>query len=209
MPDLRAQALRILFLLPAVVVGFTLHELCHAGAAVLLGDDTPRKRKRFSLNPLRHLDPIGLVMVLAFGFGWAKPVEYNPSNLKRPAEHSVLIVMAGPLANLVLALLSALALSLLRGAPPWAIELIVNMASLNASLFVFNLVPLPPLDGSHLVFWAIPERFQKARLAFLRYGYWVLAGVLLVSAFANLDPFMIGTMSRALLRFLLGLFGLA
>jgi Zn-dependent protease len=208
------QIVGILYLLPAILIGFTAHEFAHAFLAVRFGDDTPKLMGRFTLNPLKHVDPIGLLLVILFGYGWAKPVRYNPANLRKPIEHSVLIALAGPFSNLLLALafLLPLRLSLLSSLPVLA-RILYNMVHFNLMLFVFNLLPIPPLDGSHLVFWAIPERFQRARAAYLRYGYWALAAVLLVQAALAQSPLAvdilpIGTIIGNLERLLLSLFGI-
>jgi Zn-dependent protease len=210
MGELGTRAIGYLYLLPAVILAFSGHELAHAAVAVLLGDDTPKKLGRLTLNPLKHLDPFGLLMVLLFGFGWARPVEYNPANLKRPAEGSVLIAVAGPFANLVLCVLSVGILALARASGTgWLASFAEKSASVNAGLFIFNLMPIPPLDGSHLLFWAIPERFQRARQLFLFYGRFALLALVLVSALANVDPLLVGTMANSLLKALTRLFRLA
>lgn len=207
MGDIKSQLMGILYLLPAVVVGFTVHEFAHAFCAVRFGDDTPKIAGRFTLNPLKHVDPIGLAMVLLFGYGWAKPVRYDPAKLRKPIEHSVLISLAGPASNLLLAVLAMIPLkfALPAGIPALTIML-DKMVVLNLMLFIFNLVPLPPLDGSHLVYWAIPERFEGLRRAFLRYGYWALAGILLLQAFLDVDVLPIGRMIESLYRILARLF---
>ncbi len=209
MDDFAATLVEKAYLLPAIVLGFTVHELCHAAIAVALGDDTPKRLGRLTLNPLRHVDPFGLIMVLVFGFGWARPVMYNPANLKRRAEYSVLIALAGPFSNLLLSFLCLLGMKALSSGPEWARTLVLNGAAVNASLFVFNLIPIPPLDGSHLLFWAIPDRFQRFREAFLKYGQFLLLILILASSMADVDPLMIGTMSGSLLRGMARLIGLA
>jgi Zn-dependent protease len=210
MGDFGARAIEYLYLVPAIIFGFSAHELAHAAVAVLLGDDTPRKLGRLTLNPLKHLDPFGLLMVILFRFGWARPVEYNPANLKRPAEYSVLIAVAGPFANLILCVLSVGLLALVKGSgPAWLASIAEKSASVNAGLFIFNLMPIPPLDGSHLLFWAIPERFQRARQLFLFYGRFALVALVLVSAIADVDPLLVGTMSNALLGALARFFRIA
>jgi Zn-dependent protease len=210
MPELKQEILQILYLLPAVVLGFSVHEFAHAFCAVALGDDTPKLAGRFTLNPFKHIDLIGLAMVLLFGFGWAKPVSYNPQKLKKPIEHSVIIAMAGPVANLVFAVLCmgmyALAAAFLPAG--WLLIILSKMVSINVMLFIFNLVPLPPLDGSHILFWAIPERFQALRQGYLRYGYWALTGIILAQALLNVEILPVGTMIASLTRLLARLFGL-
>lgn len=178
-----------LYALPALLIGFTVHECAHAATAVALGDDTPKLAGRYTLNPLRHIDPVGAIMALVFGFGWARPVVYNPSKLRKPVEHSVLISLAGPFANLVTAFacMAALKLADVAGAPAFLIELLVVCVQLNAMLFIFNLIPLPPLDGSQLVYWAIPEGRQGLRQAYFKYGYLALMAIVLLGYAAKVD----------------------
>ncbi len=210
MNALQSELMEMLYLLPAVIIGFSVHEYAHALFAVRLGDETPRIAGRFTLNPLKHLDPIGLAMVLLFGFGWARPVSYNPANLKKPIEHSVLIALAGPFSNLLLAILCAglYKVASLYQPPAPLLIILSKMVSLNAMLFVFNLFPFPPLDGSHLVFWAIPERYQALRLGYLKYGYWLLAGLILAQAFLKVDLLPVGALVRSLIALLSKLFNI-
>lgn len=200
---LRSELLAILVSLPAIALGFTVHEAAHAWTAVKLGDPTPKLRGRFTLNPLRHLDPVGIMMILVFRFGWARPVEYNPANLKKPVEHSLLICAAGPLANLLTAaLFLVLLLPLTRFAFPFreaVLMVVYQMVWINTSLFLFNLLPLPPLDGSHFLFWAIPTRFQALREGYLKYGYFLLLGIILLQAFTRIQLLPIAAMTDSLI----------
>lgn len=160
-----------LYALPGLVVGFTLHELAHATVAVRLGDDTPRFDGRMTLDPLEHIDPLGLALLLGVGFGFAKPVRFNALRIRSPAQQA-LVAAAGPLTNLGLALLFGIALRLFVNGDPaailpngdlfWAdsdtylgrgglhfiVALVLFQAVwINALLFIFNLIPIPPLDG--------------------------------------------------------------
>ncbi|MHB8509542.1 MAG: site-2 protease family protein [Candidatus Dormibacteria bacterium] len=155
-----------LFLLPALVLGFVLHEMAHAYVAVAQGDDTPRYDGRLSPDPRHHLEPIGLLMVLIIGFGYAKPVRINPSRM-RGEFSQLLVALAGPLTNLVIAAAVSVPLRFITagdplgalftpcdlGAGPAAILHIelLYIYSLNLLLFIFNLLPIPPLDGFQLV----------------------------------------------------------
>ena len=162
--------LRLLFFVPALLIGFTLHEFAHAAVAVRQGDPTPRNQGRLSLNPRRHLHPLGTVMVLLAGVGFAKPVMVNPRNFKH--ERSALLVsLAGPAANLVVAIVASVAIKLVASAtafqpgfPNYLTACTLNAAplevlktelyfiyTLNLFLMVFNLLPVPPLDGFELV----------------------------------------------------------
>ena len=148
------QLLNIVYALPAVFVAFTIHEYAHARVADALGDPTPRMMGRITLDPLAHIDWIGLVLLLFAGFGWAKPVQINPSRFRNIRRDSVLVAIAGPLANLFLAILSGLVyviivrFSLRLGtAGAVAMKLIGPFITWNSMLFAFNVLPVPPLDG--------------------------------------------------------------
>ncbi|MHC6204769.1 site-2 protease family protein [Breznakiellaceae bacterium SP9] len=154
---------RIIYSLPATLIGLTLHECCHAWTACKLGDPTAREQGRISLNPLMHIDPLGLLFIVFAGFGWAKPVQFNPEALSHPRRDKALIAAAGPLANLVLGLLFILVLKVLLAWMPIEdtalkqriIILLFYSVYINFGLFVFNLLPIPPLDGSHIVFTSL------------------------------------------------------
>ena len=165
----------ILISLPGIILGLTLHEYCHAMAAFKLGDETAREMGRLSFNPLKHIDLIGFLFIIFAGFGWAKPVRFNPENLRRPRRDKAIIAAAGPLSNLVLALvfvalnwgwlyLHLHVINLGSGRFGAGISrayvyfffiffLVLQYgATINTGLFIFNLFPLPPLDGSHIAF---------------------------------------------------------
>ncbi len=156
-----------------VFVAFPVHELAHAATAVALGDPTPRLQGRYTLNPLAHIDPIGAVLILFTGFGWAKPVQWNPRNVNVDVRLAVILVaLAGPVSNLLLATLS---LALLDSAPNSLISnFLFFFAQINVSLFVFNLVPVPPLDGSHVLFALLPDSTYQLQMTLQRYGFLLL-----------------------------------
>ena len=139
----------------AVVVAVTFHEFAHAWTADRLGDDTPALQGRVTLNPAAHLDPIGSILFLIFGFGWGRPVMYNPMRLKRRSDE-LLIALAGPASNLLLALLFNLATYFL-GRAGLPVELLGLAAYVNVMLAAFNILPIPPLDGSSIVAYFWPE----------------------------------------------------
>ena len=137
-----------LLLLPGLLVGLTIHEFAHAITAKWLGDSTAERMGRVSLNPLRHLSPLGTVALFILGFGWGKPVVVNIYNFKKPKLYYLLSSLAGPAANLVLC---AVALGILYLRPHWAIAFIcMSIFYINAILAVINLLPVPPLDGSKI-----------------------------------------------------------
>ena len=137
-----------LFLLPGLVVGLTIHEAAHAITAKWLGDRNPERMGRVSLNPFRHLSPLGTVALFVLGFGWGKPVVVNLYNFKRPKLYYFLSSIAGPISNLIL---SGLSLGILYLRPHWIVSFIcMSIFFINAILAVINLLPVPPLDGSKI-----------------------------------------------------------
>ncbi len=181
---------QLLVLLFSVVV----HEVSHGLMALELGDHTARLAGRLTLNPLKHIDPIGsvalpLLLSLIPGgvvFGWAKPVPYNPYNLKDPKKGGALIALAGPAANVVLALVFALAYR--AGGGFGAVEpLIASVIIINIALAIFNLIPIPPLDGSKILFWLLPRGTEAAQAFLERYGFIILL-VLIFSGLNFLFP---------------------
>ena len=187
------------WLATAAIIFFALpiHEFAHAFTAVRLGDPTPRLEGRYTLNPLVHIDPIGALMILMVGFGWARPVRWNPNNITVDVRlGSILVAIAGPLSNLVLAVLSMLLLrqlvdpgSLLGGLiggqentfATWSIQLLVFFANINVLLFVFNLLPIPPLDGSHVLFALLPAGARSAYYGLAQYGTLLLFAVIFLA----------------------------
>ncbi len=153
----------------AFVAALTFHEFCHGLAAKLQGDDTAERMGRLTLNPIPHIDPLGFVAVLLAGFGWARPVPYNPYNLRNQKWGPVLVAVAGPLANFALFLISGLtyrglmAAGVLVDGSPLAVFL-GAMMGVNVVLFAFNLIPLPPLDGSKFLLLALQSpKYARVR----------------------------------------------
>jgi Zn-dependent protease len=168
-----ATAAIILFALP-------FHEFAHAFTAVKLGDPTPRNEGRYTLNPFVHIDPIGAVLIFLVGFGWARPVRWNPRNIHIDLRlGSILVAIAGPLSNLLLAFLSLLLLRLSYGVLGGAGDQLLSFfAYINVLLFVFNLIPIPPLDGSHVLFALLPSSAQRAFYSIAQYGTLLLFAVI-------------------------------
>jgi Zn-dependent protease len=158
----------------ALIIAITIHEFSHALVADKLGDPTPRSLGRLSLNPLRHLDLIGTIMLFLVHFGWGKPVPIDPYNLKNPKRDEMLISIAGPASNLILAALLSL---IIRFIPlnDLAVFLIYTIIQLNVLLAVFNLIPIPPLDGSKIFLNLLPDNIStKWQEAFNQYGFIIL-----------------------------------
>lgn len=143
----------------ALIIAVTIHEFSHAFVADRLGDPTARLLNRVSLNPINHLDPIGTLMLLFFRFGWGKPVPFDPFNLRRPKRDSALISLAGPASNLILATLLSLILKLQFS--PLLSLFLIPIIIINVNLAVFNLLPIPPLDGSKILYGVLPMSWAE------------------------------------------------
>ncbi len=166
--------------LAAVLLCLTVHETCHGLAAYALGDPTARRAHRLSLNPLRHIDWFGLLMMFAAGFGWAKPVPVNPNYFKKPKQGMALTALAGPVSNFLLALLTLLAARIFCDVAAYSetnqriLDFLLMVAVLSIGLGLFNLVPIPPLDGSKVLFAVLPDRAYDQLMRYERYGMLVL-----------------------------------
>ena len=161
--------LALLLFLPALIIAITIHEFAHAFLADRLGDPTPQLQGRLSLNPLKHLDPVGSLMLLFFRFGWGKPVEFDPYNLRHPRRDAALISLAGPAVNLVLATLLAL---ILKFSPSSLFSVfLIPVILININLAIFNLLPVPPLDGAKILYGFLPRDWADEYNDFMgRYG---------------------------------------
>lgn len=173
----------------AVLLCLSVHETCHGLAALVLGDPTAKARHRLSLNPLRHIDWLGLAMMFVAGFGWAKPVPVNPNYFKKPKQGMAVTALAGPASNFLLALLAMLISRLIYLYAPynavWQTMFdfcLYTVAPLSIGLGLFNLLPLPPLDGSKVLAMFLPDRAYAVWMRYERYGMLVL----LVLSFADI-----------------------
>jgi Zn-dependent protease len=166
-----------------VFIAFPIHEMAHAATAVALGDPTPRTQGRYTFNPLAHIDPMGALLIFFTGFGWAKPVQWNPRNINVDVRlGAILVALAGPISNLVLA---SLLIVTLRFIPPgegllpgiasdFFLSFVRSFIFINVLLFVFNMIPIPPLDGSHILFALLPGGAYELRMQLGRYGFLLL-----------------------------------
>ena len=163
-----------------VLLCLTVHETCHGLAACALGDPTARKMHRLSFNPLHHIDWLGLASMLVCGFGWAKPVAVDMRYFKNPKAGMAATALAGPVSNFLLSLLMLFLASLLyRFAPVtgftvWLLSFLMVTARLSVGLGLFNLLPVPPLDGSKVLFALLPERAYLTLMRYERFGMLVL-----------------------------------
>lgn len=164
--------------LPGLILAMAVHEYAHARAAVALGDITPRMTGRLTLNPLAHIDPIGLLMLILAHFGWAKPVMINPRNFKNYKRDDILVSLAGPAANLLLAFLTLVVLliySKFFGRMSQGTYLVLQLIVLyNINFAIFNIIPLPPLDGSHILKHFLPARYTYRYAQIERYSFFIL-----------------------------------
>ncbi len=173
-------------LLPVFLVALSCHEFCHAWVATLCGDDTSRRMGRLTLNPVAHIDPLGLLFLLVFRFGWARPVCFDHRNFKYPRFYTVLTALAGPCANFILALISLYVLKYFPyGSVSPTVVLTVKqitevMIQINIMLGVFNLLPIPPLDGSHIFAVFAVDYFPGAVRWLYQYGFFILLGLFMV-----------------------------
>ena len=173
-----------------ILLGITLHEAAHAYVADLCGDDTPRRRGRLTLNPLAHIDPFGtillpgmlLLMNAPFLFGYARPVPVNPHVLRRPTRDMMLIAAAGPASNLLQAIVALRLLQLFAevGETSWLTDTLARAAALNVGLTVFNLLPIPPLDGAHIAIGLLPRRLSRSLAALMPHGMALMIGLVVV-----------------------------
>lgn len=185
-PMILEQLKLLIYTAPATLLALSVHEASHGLVSYWLGDPTPKEEKRISLNPLRHLDVFGTICMLLFHFGWARPVQVNPRYYRHPKTGMALTALAGPVSNFLLAFL-AIGLYVLCVRSGWHdaegirgyLELLVEyIAILNVGLGVFNLIPIPPLDGSKVLGALLPDRLYYAFLRIERLGGILLLVVL-------------------------------
>lgn len=163
--------------LPGLVIALVIHEYAHAKAADVMGDFTPRMTGRLTLNPMAHIDPIGLIMLLVVRFGWAKPVMINARNFRNWRQGELLVAVAGPVANLIVAFISLLAMAVLfkLGMFSEGVRMVLSMMVLfNINFAIFNMLPLPPLDGSKILMVLLPGRLAYKLMSLERYSFIIL-----------------------------------
>lgn len=202
-------------ILPAVIIGLTVHEFAHAYTAYKLGDHTAKEQGRVTLNPLKHIDWLGFAFIVFAGFGWAKPVMFNPENLKKKHRDEILIALAGPISNLLLALLFILVARVLYGNPDFAqnamgmkaVNMFLIWALINIGLFVFNMIPIPPLDGSHLYLSYLKATNPVLMQNLYRYGTMALFGIIILESVLNLNILPISELMHGILGFAMYVFG--
>jgi len=193
---------RIVYFLPGVILGLTVHEYFHAFCAWKLGDNTARDQGRLTLNPVKHIDIIGFLFIVFAGFGWAKPVQFNPENLRNLRRDKALIAAAGPLSNLALGIILTLSVRFLfyyhvsnnidfSGFSYNLYIILFSAASINFGLFIFNLLPIPPLDGSHIAFSGFNIGFDT-EIKIRKIGMPVLFLIIIIQNYFNITIIPIG-----------------
>ncbi len=200
------------YTLVTLAIAFTAHEFAHAYMAYKFGDNTAKNQGRLTLNPLRHIDPIGALFIILVGFGWAKPVPVNRFFFKNPRMNSIIVSIVGPLSNLVLAFLGilimyALAVSgLIANVPEYILYFFDIFIPLNILLFVFNLLPFPPLDGYRIIEELVPPAVRPRMTEYEQYGALIFL-ILVITPLGNytIDP-IIYNLVPAIERFLVSIF---
>lgn len=211
--DMRLALITLLLTVPTVLISLTFHEVAHGYVAYKLGDPTAYNLGRLTLNPLAHLDPIGALMMLLVGFGYAKPVPINAGYFKNPKYGMAISAAAGPITNLLLGLVA----TILMYTYAWNLAPLINanivlyviyqmlfyFAYLNFALAIFNMIPLPPFDGSRVLFAFLPDRHY---FGIMRYERYIMIGVLVLFA-TNLFPFSAGNIAFAMIEGVGKIFG--
>lgn len=193
------------YIIITLMAAFTLHEFAHAYVAYKFGDDTAARQGRLTLNPLKHLDPFGTILILIAGFGWAKPVPVNRFFFKNPRVAGVLVSLAGPLSNLLLVILAyatlygMIAAGLGPSLPAAVFDFLNIFITMNAVLFIFNLLPLPPLDGYRIIEDLVPAGVRAKMTQYEQYG----ALIFLILVLTPLDAYTISPVFDTLLPGLL------
>jgi Zn-dependent protease len=202
---------RLIFQLPILLVSLTIHEFSHGYVAYMLGDDTAKRAGRLTLNPISHIDPFGLIMLFIARFGWAKPVPINPYNFRDYKRDTALTAAAGPAANFLMAIILAFFFNLIKKANPeimysggsvW-ISMLLYAILINLALGLFNLLPIPPMDGSKILGGFLSDEAYAKFTARERQGAQILMLILVVSYVFRLN--LIGSIIMPPLNFLLKL----
>ncbi len=192
--------MELLYFILALVIVVTVHEFSHAWVAHKLGDPTAKIAGRLTLNPLAHLDLLGTLMLFLVHIGWGKPVPVNPHYFKHPKRDEALTAFAGPLSSLVLALILTLPLKYLSLVmPEFVFQLLATVLDVSLLLFIFNILPFPPLDGSKIVGIFVPQKFQRI------YQHYLQNGMIYFAVFLLFDQFVLArTFQFSILQYVIG-----
>ncbi len=175
----------------AIIIPIALHEFSHALAATLQGDPTPKSMGRLTLNPMAHIDPLGIVLLLLAGFGWGKPTPFNPLYLKSRRWGPVIVAAAGPVSNLLMIAVFGLLLKAFAflGTENLMVLLLIALVQINIVLMIFNLIPIPPLDGSKVIFGFLPRSTEAFQMNLERLGPMLLIGLVIIDRLAGVGIF--------------------
>lgn len=203
-----------IYLIPSILLALSFHEWAHAYAAYKMGDPTAQANGRLTLNPLRHIDPIGLLFLLMFRFGWAKPVPINPRNFNRPRRDEIIVSLAGVATNLILAFLTmgiySFCVIKLNFYNNILMQFLSVFYSLNLGLCIFNLIPIYPLDGYHVLECLLIRKVGPSFFMWMeRYGSIILIVLVLTRVLTRVMSFAISGVSGAIISFYALLFGAA
>jgi len=192
--------LQFLYVLPAIIIGLTVHEWAHAYVAYRLGDPTARNMGRMTLNPLAHIDPIGFIMLLLVGFGWAKPVPINSRNFKNFKRDDIIVSLAGIFTNIIVAFVFSFVY--VAGILKWGLgtneafmSIIGSIITINLALAIFNLLPIYPLDGSHVAESLFMHKIPRFFMFLRQYGQIILLALLLTGAVSFVLSYLISGIS--------------
>lgn len=213
-PYLLEQMKSLIYTAPAILIAICVHEASHGLVSYWLGDPTPKEQGRLSLNPFRHMDIFGTICMVLFHFGWAKPVRVNPGFYKKPKLGMCLVALAGPVSNFIVAFLFCGLYALLvrigwagydvNVVQSYGVALTLYVAILNLGLGLFNLIPIPPLDGSKVLAVFFPDRAHAWLMKYERYG----SILLLVALYFGIFDTLLVNARTAILGFMMSAFGL-
>lgn len=205
----------LIIIIPTILIALTIHELAHAATALALGDDTAREQGRISLNPIKHIDPIGFILIILVGFGWAKPVVFTREKLRSPVRDEILIAYAGPLSNLVVAFFATLILKWGLSADIFSgqslqtfIGIAATFIGINTGLAIFNALPIPPLDGSHVYTSFLAEWNPNVAVRISQYGFYLFIGIILVERVLKLNILPLGEITQFVFNIMLRIVGI-
>jgi Zn-dependent protease len=208
--QLHTQMTYWVLFIPHALFALSLHEASHAYSAYRCGDDTAALMGRVTLNPIKHVDLIGALAFIVIGLGWAKPTPVNPLKFKHPGRDDILVSAAGPASNLVtgLVLLAAiLAVHAFAAGREWSgpvLAFLLIGAQLNIALCFFNLIPVPPLDGSHILMEILPRKTALKIEPVMRQGVWLLLGLVVISTWVPLFQYLVFVPAQLIMNLVLG-----